>query len=193
MDKKRSHQLGEPMWVKRCEHVQDAVPEVAELILNYEPTPTLIRIEGVDGAGKSTLATALASYTGGYSIHGDDYVVPSHDQKPYVSHVKLDAFRRDLATALSSNRFVFADSVCLGELAPEATFGRGFRIYVKRLSFNVIDGIWHGFDPHDPEPDEEIARSVYLYHMNYQPHENADAVVEIPEIGHTLRGPQIAL
>jgi hypothetical protein len=177
------------VWVGRFEHVRNAVPEIAARILEANPSPCLVRIEGVDGSGKSTLARELARHLSGLLIHGDDYIVPSEDEKPYSSCIRLDALRADLRASLSTSQIVVADAVCLGELAPEAEFGRGYKIYLKRLSFNVPGGIWHGFDPYDATPEWEIARSVYLYHAHYRPHETADVIIELPESGHTLQGP----
>lgn len=84
---------------------------------------------------------------------------------------------------------MIAEAVCLGWIAPQHIVGTGFRVYLKRLSFNASTPLWHGFDPEDPVPEEEVYRSVHLYHRDNRPHEKADLVVGSPEDGHTLRGP----
>jgi hypothetical protein len=69
--------------------------------------------------------------------------------------------------------------------------GTGLSIYVKRLSFNTIDPIWHtGLRLEDEPPINEPDRSVHLYHLKVLPHMNADLIVESPEDLHRL--PKVA-
>jgi hypothetical protein len=59
----------------------------------------------------------------------------------------------------------------LGELAPEDVFGRGFVIYVQRVSVLGPDNhLWHGFDKHGPIDERPLFRSIHDYHKHFRPH-----------------------
>jgi hypothetical protein len=176
------------MWIKRFDYVDDAMPEIAPLVL--DSGERLIRIEGVPGAGKSTLAVSLAHALGARVVHGDDYAYKASNRLTFAQRVCVPDLQRRLDVELATGTLVVIDAICLSELAPAASFGRGYRIYVRRLSFNTPTmPLWHGFDEHSPTPRRELDRSVHLYHLRERPHERADALIEIPDLGHTLSGP----
>jgi hypothetical protein len=178
------------MWKRRVEHVRDVVPDLVDLLRSAPPDPKLIRIEAIDGAGKSTLAKLLSAELHAVLVQSDEFVTPFEERRAYREHVRLPDFQRTLRGALNQG-WAIADGVCLEEIAPEEEFGRGFRIYVKRLSFNLPDQPWwHGFDEDGAIPTREVDRSIHLYHFKHRPHEAADALIEIPELGHTLFGPE---
>jgi hypothetical protein len=83
-----------------------------------------------------------------------------------------------LQWCLDRSPMTVVEGICLEELAPSYRFGRGFVIYVKRIS---QAGLWHGFDEHNATPDREWHRSVDLYHRRYRPHESADVIMEVAE------------
>ncbi len=61
--------------------------------------------------------------------------------------------------------------------------------YVKRLSFNNQDPIWHdGFHLEDEEENHphEPHRGILQYHRQFRPHESADLIIEFPDIGHKI-------
>ena len=97
---------------------------------------------------------------------------------------ELDAAISD---AINTGKVVILDAACLAEVAPIQRWGRGLNIYVKRLSFNNVDPIWHeGINLEEEAPINEPHRSVHAYHLNYAPHMHADLIVEFPEEGHRL-------
>ena len=64
------------------------------------------------------------------------------------------------------------EGVCLEDVAPEAVFGRGARVYLKRLTVLGPDlCLWQGFDEGGRVPSREVHRSVHLYPMRERPHE----------------------
>ena len=82
---------------------------------------------------------------------------------------------------------VVLDAVCLEEVAPSTKWGRGFVVYIKRLSFNTQAPIWHeGFHLEEEVPTKEVNRSIHMYHNRVRPHETADLIIELPETGHLM-------
>jgi len=91
-----------------------------------------------------------------------------------------------ITIALASGRVVVL--VCLEEVGPSQRWGRGAVVYIKRLSFNNQDPIWHdGFNLEGEPPTDEVNRSVFLYHNRVKPHEAADMIVELPDMGRGMR------
>jgi hypothetical protein len=79
------------------------------------------------------------------------------------------------------------DAVCFDEVAPEADFGRGFVIYVKRVSVLGVDlHLWHGFDEGAALPESPLFRSIHCYHERFRPHERADILLVHPEETHSF-------
>jgi hypothetical protein len=80
------------------------------------------------------------------------------------------------------------DAVCLDEVAPISRWGRGFVVYVKRLSFNNSQNpMWPpGFAIEDDAPELEPHRGIVLYHKRSKPHERANLIIELPEAEHTI-------
>jgi hypothetical protein len=83
---------------------------------------------------------------------------------------------------------------CALVIAPEQQFGRGYRVYIKRLRILLGDRGWsYGFDIDDEEhssPGEDpIERSIRLYHREYRPHEAAYLIVNVPDEEHGSHWP----
>ena len=79
------------------------------------------------------------------------------------------------------------DAVCLDEIAPSSKWGRGFVVYVKRLSFNNQHPIWHpGLHLEGEAPEREAHRSIFLYHQKSKPHERADQSSSCLRLGTKL-------
>src|ERR1700730_2621273 len=93
-----------------------------------------------------------------------------------------------IAQALSTHSTWILEAICLDDIAPIERWGRGLVVYIKRLSFNNRDPLWHdGFRLEEAPPKDEPHRSVQFYHMRIRPHENADLIIELPQEGHALR------
>lgn len=147
----------------------------------------LIRIEGVCGSGKTTIAQKLQSYGAGLHINADDFVVRQAVARPYPDCMKQLELDAAIADAINTGKIVILDAVCLEEVAPVQRWGCGLNIYVKRLSFNNVDPIWHeGVNLQEEAPVNEPHRSVHAYHLKYAPHMKPDLIVEFPEDGHRL-------
>ena len=163
--------------------------EVAGWITEFlaKSPSNLIRIEGVCGSGKTTIARMLAVNGVGLHVEIDKFANKSSEPAPYPQCLRQSELEDAIERAIQTNGCVILDAVCLGEVAPAERWGRGLRIYVKRLSFNNVAPIWHeGFHLRDEAPIDEPHRSVHTYHLNYSPHMNTDLIVEFPEDGRRL-------
>jgi hypothetical protein len=162
-----------------CHHPHEAVPLIIQRVVVMGVMPRLIRIEGTMLAGKSSLANLLAEDLGAILVAGDYF-------SALGSAHGMSRYRDALRDALSTERWVVTDSVCLGEIAPEDQFGRGYRVYIKRLRAQLGARGWpYGFDIDDKEHafplEDGLERSIRLYHRQYRPHETANLIVNVPD------------
>lgn len=138
------------MLTLRTNDFRHVLPELVQHIQESRVTPRLVRIEGVMGAGKSTLADMIADALDASPIvvHVDrEFARPEESDRPYAESIDVSALHTRLARLLQIPTRTILEAVCLGEVAPEATFGRGFVIYVKRVAVLGPDlHPWHGFD-----------------------------------------------
>lgn len=147
----------------------------------------LLRFEGFDGVGKSGLAKLIGLQIGAEHIEGDKFAFKPEAPTPYRGCLRQPQLDAAIRSAFASGKAVALDAVCLDEVAPSSTWGRGFVIYVKRLSFNNQDPIWHhGFQIEGEPPEDEPHRGIILYHKKSKPHERADLIIELPDIGHKI-------
>jgi hypothetical protein len=147
----------------------------------------LLRFEGFDGVGKSGLAKLVASQISAEHVEGDKFAFKPEISTPYPSCLRRAELDTAISVAMASGKPVALDAVCLDEVAPISSWGRGFVVYVKRLSFNNQNPMWHpGFEIEDEAPEDEPHRGIVLYHQKSKPHERADLIIELPETGHTI-------
>jgi hypothetical protein len=151
--------------------------------------PNLLRMEGFDGVGKSELAKLVAKRIGAAHVEVDSFAFKPDVPKPYRDCLRSDDLDTVIRSALAMGGPTILDAVCLDEVAPSVRWGRGFVVYVKRLSFNNQNPIWHeGFHIEDEQelPSIEPYRGILLYHRKYKPHDRADLIIELPNIGYTI-------
>src|SRR5688500_1375530 len=97
-------------------------------------SPRLIRIDGFTGVGKSGLASLICKQIGAEHIAGDKFVNMFEEPPPYRECIRQTELDVAIKRAIDSGRVVVLDAVCLEEIAPSEKWGRGFLVYVKRLS-----------------------------------------------------------
>jgi hypothetical protein len=149
--------------------------------------PKVLRFEGFDGVGKSSLAKLVAPRIGAEHVEGDKFAFRPDVPTPYPGCLRREEFEAEIGAAIGSGKPVILDAVCLGEVAPSSRWGRGFVLYVKRLSFNNQDPIWHdGFHLEDEKETHQPRHGILQYHRQFKPHEGADLIIELPNIGHTI-------
>ncbi|WP_441254300.1 hypothetical protein [Bradyrhizobium sp. 613_E4_N2_2] len=170
--------------VRTFEEAADAVIRVFLASNN----PKLLRFEGFDGVGKSGLARLVASRIGAEHVDFDNFAFRPETPTPYPGCLRRAELDAAINTALASGKPVALDAVCLDDVAPMTTWGRGLVTYVRRLSFNnQYHPLWHnGFAIEDEPPKDEPHRGIVLYHKKAKPHERADLIIELPEEGHTI-------
>jgi hypothetical protein len=150
--------------------------------------PKLLRFEGFDGVGKSGLSKLIASRIAAEHVEVDEFALKPETPTPYPGCLKQAQLDTAISAAIASGKPVVLDAVCLDEVAPISSWGRGFVIYVKRLSFNNSQNpMWrHGFAIEADAPENEPHRGIVLYHKKSKPHERADLIIELPQDGHTI-------
>lgn len=174
------------MRLKRVNRFEDVLPDLVKAI--EAAGVKLVRIEGVMSAGKTPLAKMLAHELSASAVHRDCFQANLQRTDLHPDQLNLDGFRSHLQWCLDRSPATVVEGICLEELAPSNRFGRGFLIYIKRIS---QADLWHGFDDEDEPPDHEWHSSVQLYHSRHRPHERADFLIEVPEEGHCFSAPDL--
>ena len=164
--------------------------EAAEVVIRVwegAAKPKLLRFEGFDGVGKSGLAKLVAPRIGAEHVEGDKFAFKPEVPTPYPDCLRKDELDAAVSSAVATGKPVILDAMCLDEVAPSARWGRGLVVYVKRLSFNNQDPMWHhGFEIEAEAPKDEPHRGIVQYHQQTKPHERADVIIELPDEGHKI-------
>jgi hypothetical protein len=171
------------MWFGRFERIEDSVAGLANLIGSSHAVPRLVRVEGIDGVGKSRLSRSLKTELSGEHLEVDEgFRRDSERVGSFVETVQVERFRKVAFDLLRIGCWVIADSVCLDEVLPETQFGRGFRVYVMSLE-DHSDGFsrWDYQRELSREPTgfNALDLSIWYYHLKFRPHERSDAIVQV--------------
>jgi hypothetical protein len=147
------------------------------------PVGSLVAVEGFMGAGKTSLASALASSVGALAVHLDGFVAPGDVTRPYVNRLNYAALASAIEASSASTSVV--DGICLRDVLNRLGRTPDLYIYVKRIS---PAGIWHdGVDLEDFEagtwktPGEPYTSDM-AYHSKVRPHEKATVEVHRAEV-----------
>jgi len=156
---------------RRFEHPSDILTYVENSwVASGQP---LIRIDGLTGVGKSTLAEGLERRLSATAIHGDCFI-PTEGGS--VDVVRL----RHAATVALGSTLVIFDTIRVGEYLPEVQFGRGFKVYVKKLRVAGVGEnriyVWQDGQELD-NPDAQDKYGVLAYHRKFKPQFHSDLVV----------------
>jgi hypothetical protein len=141
------------------------------------------------GVGKSPLVDMLADAFDASPnvIHVDEFAYRDKSNRPYAEAIDVSALNTRLASLLQKPTWTILEAVCLGEVVPEAAFGRGFVIYVKRVAVVGPDvHPWHGFDEGAALPKSPLFQSIHCYHVQFRPHEKAGILLVHPEELHSF-------
>lgn len=139
----------------------------------------IIGIDGRDGVGKTTLAHALATATGGTVVSLDNFLRKTEED--YVSQLT----QTDLRVALSVHqRPIIIEGVCLLAALESVREKPNLLIYVKRLMFGWY---WHDEEILNTQENVDILierlspitplkEEIIRYHSQYKPLRQADIV-----------------
>lgn len=159
-------------------HAVTTINDLAEAVpRKVSAQAVLVGIDGFDGAGKTTLAFALAQKLRGIRVGLDNYIEKDRKADRYVGLLRLEDLQRDLNGLSCCFSHVVVDGVCLSEVFEHIGGAPDYIVYVKKVS---PQGLWHdGFHLEDYEAGGEaggwLERSVYSYHRKWQPHLRATA------------------
>jgi uridine kinase len=176
--------------------------EVSEILAILRTTgPLLTGVDGIDGSGKSWLASQLSKELAWLHINLDNYLDKNLGR--YVNHVHYDAVRRELDKAKEP---IIIEGVCLLAVLERLQRRLDTFIYVKRVSHY---GSWRDEDDCSVSEDIEefmnrkqedlqkfvameahlegretpngvvfpqLAEEIIRYHYEHRPHEKANIV-----------------
>jgi len=176
------------------------INEIVELINGG--TYQLICIDGVDGAGKSTLAKNLSESLGVNCITLDDYV--ENEKGSYVEFLDLDRLNEALSYPLKP---IIIDGICLLDVLSRIGISPDLLVYVKRMSsygswrdedvceitedieefirkeeqdlkdFCVVEAEIENSEFNEKEFSfSKLRKEIFRYHYNYSPHKKADVI-----------------
>lgn len=157
--------------------VQDPL-EVIDFLRKHYPGAAVIGIDGVDGAGKSTLALHVATALGGTAIDTDDYV--AKNKGAYVAHLNRERLARAVHGATGA---AVIAGVCLRNVLEAVPVEPDVTVYVKRMRH----GVWLDADEGDPPEDVEahldsLAKEMALFAQLETDIEGAAGSAEAPGI-----------
>src|SRR5262245_17851768 len=98
----------------RTNDFRHILPELVRCVQESRVTPHLIRIEGVMGVGKSSLADMLAGELDARArlIRGDRFAYPEKSDRSYAEAVDRNAFRVQLMNLLQEPSWTIIEAVC---------------------------------------------------------------------------------
>jgi hypothetical protein len=139
-------------------HETSDLDELRRLLLAAGPASLsgVIGIDGIDGAGKSTLAKSLCELIGGTVLSVDGFV--AENQGGYVPHLNVQSLKRSVGEC---RRPLIVEGVCLLAVLKAVSVKADVLIYVKRL------GGFYDPDAHPDEPVEELVRRFVEQHRDF--------------------------
>lgn len=150
----------------------------------------LVAIDGVDGAGKTTLARRLSDTLGWPTVDLDDHIGPKG--RSYVEQVLFD----DLAEAIRPRPVIFS-GIHMLEVLERVGAAADFLVYVVRLSQAGIPAdlelIERDIRPELTEGQHtpprlggvtpgKLMRSLWTYMPRWKPVTAADVVFAVPDV-----------
>lgn len=166
------------------------INDVAELtgLISVVAAP-LVAIDGVDGAGKTTLAKRLSATLGWPTVDIDDYIGPKG--RSYVEQVLFD----DVSIALTPRPIIFS-GIHMLEVLDRVGAGADFLVYVVRVASTGIpadlDLIERDLQPELTEGQDtpprlggvtprRLTRGLWNYMRRWKPVTKADVLFAVPE------------
>lgn len=145
----------------------------------------VIVFDGFSDAGKTTIAKDVAKSIQGVAVDTDCYVNQQNSDETYLNCLDLTSLSLDLNKAIEEGRKVCLSGICIQELCRLLDIEIDYRVYIKKLSLNT--NAWHGaFEIEDYKNNPESLEGGLAfhvcdmeYHIEYEPHLNADQIVPV--------------
>jgi uridine kinase len=163
--------------------------------------PRIIGIDGVDGSGKSVLASSLSEELGYPHLNLDDFLEENRGE--YAKHIRYNDLQKWIADTIGP---IIIEGVCLLAVLERLNQCPDVLIYVKRISdygswrdeddcevnddidefisqkheelqkFVLGEAYIEGSDDPNDISFPQFAEEVIRYHFTYRPHRNADVI-----------------
>ena len=167
----------------------------------------IITIDGVDGSGKTTLASDISKQSSLKHIEIDDIYLVKNQGK-YVDAIQYRRLKYDISWSMNNNQKLIIDGICILEILDKINIYPDLKIYVKKITdYNIWhDGIKFDYSKNvevvlkqedeslkefikieaelegkKPEIDkikESIFHEIMRYHFKYQPNLKSDVIYE---------------
>lgn len=128
-----------------CQHENQAMSQkifdnvevlAQELINSFEELKVIV-IDGIDGSGKSFLATELASRLNAVHLDLDTFL--DREKGGFKDYLRYEELKRTYEKSLGKNTIIIIEGVCVIEVMERLYLKPDVRIYVKRL---MAGGMW---------------------------------------------------
>ena len=142
----------------------------------------VIGIEGCLTSGKSYLGKKLIPAFKARLVSTDDSRNDKdHTSTPYLDTLDLSRMHTAIDDIMQTGKLVIVEGICLRSILKRIALTADLFVYVKKLSGNIDDDVWHcGYDIESFEEGEKQHQEPYIsdlkYHSRVRPHERADLV-----------------
>lgn len=154
-------------------YAENPAEHIARLVKSQSWSPKLVRIEGVSGVGKTTIARKLAIFLDAKHIASDDFLLGKGVKSSHSESMNVLCFQADVRSAISLQSWTIVEGICLEETLPSADFGSGCRLYIKSAGRNLQD------TGRASPPMNKLRSIIWHYHRNYDPEAKSDFTVTI--------------
>ncbi|MFM0390985.1 shikimate kinase [Paraburkholderia phytofirmans] len=142
----------------------------------------LIAFDGCLGAGKTTLATAVAKGLGRPMVDFDDYI--EREKGHFVGALDITRLKSKLDAEFAQSDVVLASGACMQEVLMRMGYTAALNIYVQRNTSAGLAGdqdfldVEDGYEPH---PDilhfwTPLDHEIFAYHRKHRPKANANII-----------------
>ena len=142
----------------------------------------VIGIEGCLTSGKSYLGNQLIRAFKARLVSTDDSRNDKdHTSTPYLDTLDLSRMHTAIDDIMQTGKLVIVEGICLRSILKRIDLTADLFVYVKTLSENIDDDVWHyGYDIESFEEGEKQHQEPYIsdlkYHSRVRPHERADLI-----------------
>ena len=161
--------------------VRDDPKKLAKLV--RERTARIVAVDGLDGAGKTTLARRLAVELEGTTLDVDEYL--DKNQGYYVRALRLGDLKSAIDAAKPLNRPLLISGACLLDVLSRVSVEPDMVVYVEKRSHNsdlpcdldILDSEERGDISHLAEMGfRDLELEQGRYHADFKPRARAEVI-----------------